>query len=493
MNLKPITRTDVPEAHRQTTQRLADRPTRLCKILLIAYMLVMPWAAKLATSDIKPFDVSRVAEILLMALCAATCTWLAFKPGPNRPVHSHLIVGLGLAVLLGALSTAQAAEPSWAIKEAGLWVGMAVITALVGTFDKRAIDQLMIGMLASHLFFNLLNLIFAMTGLALEGLAPAPEALTLGYENRRFFNHVQTISLPLVMIFFSMDHRRLVRLGSQWMFGSGLALLIATGGRASLLGVGLSTLLATYLLGRAPSPSGALRHIGKSYAWGAFFYASIFLIAPRVLNVDINTHLSERAQDTHTGELRVQLAHIAIEEIKKAPLLGIGPMQLAHQSNSIAAHPHNIYFQIGAEWGLVTLALFLGFGIWLVKSLFALASSRDTRKRILAVALGATLVSIAADAWFSGNFVMPVSQVWIAIAVGLALNAVNTNTQSTQNAQRTHGHLIRIYSAIALTCILATGYLTYLDVQRLDPIIEHSNKLGGPGREKPRYWSSGWF
>lgn len=472
---------------------LAYFASQLCKTLLMAYILVMPWAAKLATSDIKPFDVSRMAEVLLMLLCALVCAWVAFSPRSNDSGHPHLIIGLGIALLIGALSTSQAAEPLWAIKEAGLWLGMAVIAALVCTFDKRSVDQLMVCMLISHLFYSLLNLIFATTGMALDGLAPAPEALTLGHENRRFFNHVQTISMPLVLFFFSNDPRRLVRWGAQLMFGSGLALLIATGGRASLLGIGLSTVLAImYLLYLGATPKGTLKHVGGSYAWGALFYASIFLIAPHLWSVDINTHLSERVQDTHTGVLRIELAKIALEQMTNRPLLGIGPMQLAHLPNPIAAHPHNIYFQIGAEWGVVMLALFLWLGLWLVKVLLAKASSTDDYQKINSIAVAAALISMAVDACFSGNFVMPVSQVWIAVATGLALNAAKPGRQPTQNT-RTQRHLARTYAVIALTGILATTYLTCMDIGQLDTIIDQSNKMGGPGREKPRYWSSGWF
>ena len=486
--MQPISQ--APEA-RDPTQHEQPVLTSVCQALLMAYVLVMPWIAVMTPVPLKPFDFARVCEVLIMLMCAIGGVWLAFRRPLLAPGSRMLFAGVLIAMALGMVSGFRAAEPSWALKEAGLWLGMGAIAAMVSTFNARMVTQLLAGMLISHLFYNLLNLIFATAGMALSGAAPLPEVLTMGYENRRFFNHVQTMALPLVMVFFSMHPRRDVRVASQWMVGTGLALLLATGGRASLLGIGLSTLLAMYML-RANAQ--AIRHIVMSCAWGALTYGVVFLALPALLQIDRGGDLAARVADTQTADLRWQLALIAWEYIKAFPWLGIGPMHLAHAPNHIAAHPHNIYLQIAAEWGLPMLVLFALFVGWLVKRLIAVIQAAEKREpNLLSVGLFATVAAILADGWFSGNFVMPVSLLWISIVLGLAIGSTAHRPLRLPGQQSTRTMLAAGCALLALAGLLGSTCLTLADARHMDQWLEHATQLGGKGKLKPRYWSSGWF
>ena len=465
--------------------------TSICKALLIAYILVMPWAVVLTPVPLKPFDFSRVCAMLLMLMCALGCAWLAFKRSFITQGSRMLFAGLIIAMAFGMVSVVRAAEPAWGLKEMGLWMGLGAIAAIVSTFSARAVDQLLASMLISHLFYNLLNLIFAVAGMGLSGAAPLPEVLTMGYENRRFFNHVQTISLPLVMVFFSLHPRKGVRLASQWMAASGLALLVATGGRASMLAIGLAISLAVYLL-RAHTR--AIRHIIMSGTWGAANYAVVFLALPALFEVESGGSLAARATDIQTADLRWQLSLIAWDYIKAFPWFGIGPMHLAHAPNHIAAHPHNIYLQIAAEWGLPMLVLFVAFVWWLIKRLAAdIQAAKRQRPNVLAIALCSAIAAILIDGWFSGNFVMPVSLMWISIVTGLAIGPMNNRSRAQPEQQAMPKTLVACCATLALTGILGSTCLTLADTQHMESTLERATYLGGKGKLKPRYWSSGWF
>lgn len=475
----------------QTRDPIQHVLTSICKALLMAYVLVMPWITAMAPIPLKPFDFARVCEILLMLACALGCAWLAFKRPFIAPSSRLLFVGLLIAMSWGVISVFRSAEPAWALKEAGLWLGVGTIAAMVSTFSPRAVRQLLASMLISHLFYNVLNLIFAVVGMALSGAAPLPDVLTMGYENRRFFNHVQTIALPLVMVFCSMHPRKGVRVASQWMVGTGLALLLATGGRASLLGIGLATFLAIYLL-RANTQ--AIRHIVISCAWGALTYVLVFLALPALLEIGTGNNLTARAMDTQTADLRWQLALVAWEYIKAFPWLGIGPMHLAHAPNNIAAHPHNIYLQIAAEWGLPMLLLFAAFVCGLIKSLIeSIQTGKGQKPNLLAIALLSALVALLTDGWFSGNFVMPVSLLWIGIVTGLVMHLPANRPAMQPGKQAASRALAAGCAALAFAGLLGATCLTLIDARHMDQVLDHATQLGGKGKLKPRYWSSGWF
>lgn len=105
---------------------------------------------------------------------------------------------------------------------------------------------------------------------------------------------------------------------------------------------------------------------------------------------------------------RIVIIQQALTEFTQHPILGIGPGQLEFNYNKVS-HPHNLFLQILAEWGVIA---FLAF-ITLLLTLF-LKTTKYVHKEIstfnIFIFLGA--VSFIINCNFNGAHIYPSSQIY---------------------------------------------------------------------------------
>ena len=195
---------------------------------------------------------------------------------------------------------------------------------------------------------------------------------------------------------------------------------------------------------------------------------------------------------------RFFLWRIALNHMVKEPWLGVGPMHYAHYINPKAAHPHNVYLQVAAEWGVpMLLALFAicCLGAWHMAR--AIKACGNPEQAAIGVSLFVTVMAVAADGMFSGNFVMPVSQMWIAVSIGWAMAwtrlhaplSARCGGKSPWRASSSAWAAIALLASQAWLCWSiapeALDLRTYLSHTRAD--------MSSSVRRCPRFWSNGWF
>jgi hypothetical protein len=220
-------------------------------------------------------------------------------------------------------------------------------------------------------------------------------------------------------------------------------------------------------------------------------------------------------QELASSHFRDYLLASAFKLWQSAPWVGVGPMHFAHWYNGEAAHPHNIYAQVLAEYGAIGVVLILVPAFqWMVRTLGALRATPAVHAPV-AVGLTVALVGIVVDGAFSGNFVMPVSQLWIAVLIGLCMAApkafgtdggARASDASTSAASSTspwtRPRMLPAPLLLALKLALAMA-LTAMAVEALQTCAVTSSPqfdTSGPvhGRSdvdntNPRYWTHGWF
>jgi O-antigen ligase len=159
-------------------------------------------------------------------------------------------------------------------------------------------------------------------------------------------------------------------------------------------------------------------------------------------------------------------------------------MHLAAQPNRLAMHPHQAYLQLLAEWGIVyTAALLVALSAWLWRGVRAWRRdpAADDARTALLLAVLASLV----DAAFSGNAVMPMSQLWIALAWG---------AWAGTSAVAVAGAPLR--PARALLVLLAAGELAaavpaVTQWRHLESVLQQSLTDRTGAKMQPRFWSHG--
>lgn len=459
--------------------------------LVAAYLLCVPLLVA-SLSKVGGHDAARLAQIALGAICALVLLLDRRTHGERCSKPRWLVVAA--LVGLAASSALRAPDATMAGRELAVFVGMLAIALVVSRSADTLHRPSLLASSASALYIAVILLIVCATYFAGGRLNRAE--LFVGYDNYRFFNHVQTAALPLSVLAVSVAPARSRRWALAWCAAiGGFALLFAIMGRGTLVGMAVGAAAIAVMFGARALP--LLRKLGVAACGGLLGYAMLFWALPLLLGAPPG--LADGYYDARVGsiEMRLYLWRIALSYIEQAPWLGIGPMHYAHHPTGDAAHPHNIYLQIAAEWGLPALAILLWLGAVLMRRL-ATAVSRcaDARERDCGMGLLFACVAIAVDGLFSGNFVMPVSQVWTAFTVGWALAWLRWHEPIDVSAPAqpvTPWSPARIVALGLLVSQLWLAAVIAPEVRKLDEVVQQAMDRFPSATMNPRFWSHGWF
>jgi O-antigen ligase len=466
---------------------------------IFAYLLLVPCTA--VWVPLRSHDYSRVVAVLVGAICAmhtANALWQ-----PRHAIHTLVPRSPGWRLWLLAAGTVALASVlhapivTKAFQEFGVWLGCGFVAiTIASSFDEGDAVRLGQVVVVATLSYNCAALLVPILGLLLDGYAMDIVELPLGYDNRRFLNHVQTVALPLTAAYFhQLNQSKRWALAAWLALVAGFALLYLTGGRGTFLGLAVGVLLSPLWLGRSCWPG--VRPLVFSAGAGYLIYAMMFTHLSNPSGSAGQPDLAGRAMESGTVRTRLLLAWLSVEYIKESPWLGVGPMHFAHWPNWAAAHPHNVFLQVGAEWGLPMLALLLiAATVGLAKLLRTIRRSSVQEGKLVGGLLGVTCVAVLVDGCVSGNFVMPVSQLWIAVCAGAAAHwQRHTRPGATAIAQSscTRASPAKLLAAALVTTQVLQLVLVTTDLASLDEILQRARILSGSTHASPRFWVNGWF
>lgn len=309
-----------------------------------------------------------------------------------------------------------------------------------------------------------------------------------GFDNIRFLNHAQTIVLPLVGIVLvsptTPGWLRRVAAFTLFMGGGILALYLS---RASVLGLLIGSVATAVLVGRDSRRylvGVCVCVIAGMVAMGLAWYFWLSALTTRM------------TQDLGTSHYRDYLAGLALDMVTHSPWWGIGPMHFSHTVNPIAAHPHNFYVQLLAELGLpasLLMGFFLVRGLIHAKRLLPFVMSESPA---LASGLTVGTVAVLVDACFSGNFVMPISQMWIAMLLALLLGLYRERHRKSMEPMGSPALSWWPRALVAGAMIAAAVPAAQESVEtgtiHIDTGEPMKAAIGDQGLN-PRFWAHGWF
>jgi O-antigen ligase len=405
---------------------------------------------------------------------------------------------LALFFACGAISATMAHTPAYAGVEVALFVLLlAVALAIADQVQRRGIPLIRTALqaIACVAVLHAVRIVVNYCASFALGTQLEPIDFAPGFTNYRFFNHTQTVLLPLLVLLYCITlHTSRLRhlwlaLVSLWWF-----CIFATTGRGSLIGLAAGAVFAAVVLRRAAAAY--LKAFVVTFACGIAMYVLFLVIIPVLAghaSFGAIEYAIERSKND-PASARFYIWGNALDLVRQHPWFGVGPMHFAHDAARFAmgAHPHDWVAQIGAEWGLPALLL-LGFA--LLAGLRALVHTRARMSSIENgdVVLPALLTSGAAvlvDGLVSGLIVMPQSQLAIAMYLGLAIAWVRMNAPAPP---RVAGVAMRCANALvllaALSC-LAGG--VYADVALVTK-DGTPNAAMNPGLRWPRLWERGFF
>jgi O-antigen ligase len=445
-------------------------------------------------------DAQRINEVAFLALAGlglvlgmsgAPAAFLGASPGGRS---------LALFFICGIASATMAYSPRYAGLEIALFLLLLALALAVADQVQRGGTPAMlvalqavgcVGVLhAVRIIVNYIGSYVLSTQLEAQDFAP-------GFTNIRFFNHTQTVLLPLLVLLYCLTPAT-SRLRYLWLSLVSLwwATIFATTGRGSLLGLAAGAIFVVAVLRRSALPY--LKALTLTLAGGIAIYVVFLVIVPTISGhgaLGAFEQVVERSKSDPSSR-RFFVWGNALELIRQHPWFGVGPMHFAHDAARFkwAAHPHDWVLQVAAEWGLPAL-LCLGFAV--VQGLRALVRSRTGVSSIEGggFALPALLASGAAvlvDGLVSGLIVMPQSQLAIALYLGFAIAWVRMAAPTALPAQA-HGMATRLASVLlllaALACLVHGAYPDIVDLMNDNPPGADMNR----GLRWPRLWEFGFF
>lgn len=470
-------------------QNLA-RPALLVGLYLMAVLApVLPWTGSMS------HDAVRLAQLLAGLALLSGLAFASLRG--NACTAAPPSLALLCLLLMGTASVVGAARSEVALRDfCLLLVGLLAVWPheRPSNLPTRHHRQIFVPLLvAGTAFYAALELLLIGSGLVLDHTLDYWQVFA-GYVNPRFFNHVQTLLIPLLAGVIGLcGLRPLWRRLAWFALASNAFFLLLLMGRATGLALTVSSLLVLLLFGAF-----ARAYVGRlllGIAAGALLYMLLIKLLPTLINMEavpVFRELGERG----SVEARFYLWRLALDMIHAHPLLGVGPMHYADHFNGEAAHPHNIYLQIAAEYGLPFFSL-LGFLVlrWLIRTTRTLRTHLRQTGDPLALACYAAVTGALVDGGFSGNFVMPLPQLWIVITLML-LNGRLPPPASGVAPVRPHaihtalwrGGLVMLFVAQFVGLLQAVSEFSQTPV-RINGAAQHPDAT----HFSPRFWRDGWF
>ncbi|WP_343602000.1 O-antigen ligase family protein [Roseateles sp.] len=437
-------------------------------------------------------DFTRLCQLTIVLL--ATLHWVIWPD--SMPKLTGGAWPWFLLVAFVAASCALAAHPWIAVREVLVMVGLIVLAARLhrplmrAEARRRTLDALAIGAAIYGVIWVLL------LGLgSTSGTFFSPWDLTTGFDNARFLNHAQTVALPLVgVVAASADRARWLRITAFVALVCGGAILTLYLARSSILALLIGAIVMYCVFGRkirayvsAMTAGLALGSILLGISWWLWIRAAV------------GSNMTDSLMAIH---FRDYLNFRALDMWLASPWFGVGPMHFSHAVNPIAAHAHDFFVQVLAEYGAPAACLLA----WLVgrevRPMIAALRRYHATEPTLAAGLCVASVAVLVDAAFSGNFVMPISQLWIALLLALLMSvkrwhespAEEVDAFSSKAAHRAGWLAVRV--ALSMVMVAASASAFDEGLHRLPPHLETGEPMKQPIGEveySPRFWAHGWF
>jgi O-antigen ligase len=457
------------------------------------YLVIAPvWYPAIAP---RMYDNARLLQLGVLALVmlsllltavrgAVASAWLALG-NPARALITVMIIG-------GALSASLSGAPQLGALEialvAQLVLAFLVVNAAMRVVREKAESALAVAIASGAALvsvkFWVTQVSYMFEGKQFQWVSPF-----LDFANVRFFSQHQSYALLLIPLAAALPGvSRTWRIvvyfiaanfwALQWMVGSRAVWVGAVAGAIAVLALARGG--RTAWLGQQAMlvVSGALIYV---------LFSQFVASAPGAAPVPGASAVVEFGSQSDTD--RMAMAAVSLKMLTKRPLLGVGPGQWGlNQALVKNAHPHNSPLQLLSEYGLLAGAAGVALGALLL--LFAVRTLRaQTQQNASPVtaSLCAALVMGLVDSQFSGNLIMPHSQILLCVIAGWLVGrtqAIAPGGERDAGCRRSE-RLALVGVAMLAMCTTAILAIEYVDVVQPMP--------GNLQLRHPHFWQYGRF
>ncbi|MFH5834245.1 O-antigen ligase family protein [Halalkalibaculum sp. DA384] len=480
-------------------------------IWFVFYICIL--AAVLVTSfsitSLSYFNQKKIVESAILGFSSILFLCFLYKKQIVR-LRSSVWIGLTIILIIGTVSSALAPLPQWAFLQVGWYLLIGQLLFLCSYLyqeDKEHyIKVVLIGLIVLCILY--LTRVYAdyITGLFNDNWTTWPEqnrielrkngvllnpSAYLGFNHVRFFNHIQTWTLPLLAFAYLYFKDRIIP-GLQYLLlffiSSWWMLVFAADARGTMVASTLGLLSIVVLFRKRCIPFAKVYLL--TAAAGLVLYLSLFLL-PQNGGREILSRFGDSG--------RLDVWWFTIEQIMKHPFLGLGPMHFSYMGiNPPWSTPHNLILQTAAEWGipaviLATVLVTTGLVKFIKQSLHFPANEMDPRRLIWRIALIASITAALAHSMVSGIFNSSLSQLLFTIVGGAIIGEyfLCSNRKLFRARTKTSLAAVAIIGLLGINTVFV-AYKVASDIPHLDERKrEFFEKFDTPFKLYPRFWHQG--
>lgn len=471
---------------------------------VFAYLVIFPTAQTRILDTLILYDNKRLGEALLFTF--VSILMIGYKPLRTQvaaQIFNLCTFGKAFLILLlvsALVSTFIAPYTEWAVLELSHTILLVLSIFLVASVVQEIPDQALILLKWATIGMVCLYLLKFMIGYALHlsGAYPLWPGTELqrgisGFANKRFFNHVQTWTIPLLLIFIWREKNAKLKVFFLVVTSFWLMLMIASSARGTFVGVaGAIIIISIYL---REGLKNLWIEILKSGVIASLLYVLFFRILVHLNSESLLDRFMSHGVQGRGGEWLS-----ALPVILDNPVFGVGPMHYASAFYENWGHPHNWFIQIAYEMGIPTAvfaSILIGMGIYKFARQIKIQRTQERTPEIGSFKVGLlwSLLAATIHGLLSGIIVMPLSQVWLILIVGFAMG-LYVNDDKVAEIEKLK---VSRYSKIVLVLIIASlsGYFywctqhsTNTDIRRAEYVEKYE---GNDSTIRPRFWGQGKF
>jgi len=443
-------------------------------------------------------DAKRVLQLGgLAALSVFALTWAPLRNATCMQmgrVTGLDTLALGLFVVIGVVSALRLQHPAYSLLDVSMILVMLLlifITAASRTLAGTSFDRWGVLLLAAMGFAVFVQESMGMVVGWVTGDEFSYQQALVHFAHPRFFNHLQTLSIPvLAALPLLFPGRRgivaicIVLLGFQWY------LVIFTAARGTT--VGLVTAMVFIALWLPEQRRFWLRYQFAGLLVAALLYAGALFLNTTLIPQSGSFYANSVGRPMMHTSGRSVFWRVALEDGLKNPATGAGPGRYACEiKRFMPAHPHSFLFRIIGEWGFIAFFLVVFVAgrvvVRLLKQLKSLNSTGQTGPPLRAM-LATSLIAGVIHACLSGVLIMPAGQALMVLIGGWTLGlTVSPNTPRPGTSRYlTAGNRILLVAGVLLA-LMQFVFATY-EIPRLH---ERTIYAGTYGPMAPRFWQDG--
>lgn len=462
-------------------------------------VIFLPGLFLLATSTFYPFDFLPVFDakrILQLVLFAVLLTFATAWAPLRTAIFAQLdrVKRRDAAILfvffaIGLVSALRLVHPAYPLLDVSMMLVLLVmvfITAAARDLASARFDRWAVLLLAVLGFAVFIQESMGILVGWVTGVEFSYKQALVHFAHPRFYNHLQTWSIPLLAALpLLFSERRGIKLICILLLGLQWFLVILTAARGTT--VGLVTAMVFVAIWLPAQRQFWLRYQIAGLLTALAIYAGIFFLNTIFIPQSGNFYANSVGRPMMHTSGRSFLWRLAIEDGLSNPVIGSGPTQYACDiERHLPSHPHSFPFRIMGEWGIVAFVLLLllasGVAVSLLKRLKSMSESGQTGPPLRAM-LATSLIAGAIHACLSGVLIMPASQVAMILIAGWTLSLTNPHVQAG-------GKFPGKPLILATGLLVAVAQLTFAAFE-IPNLHERTAYADAYGAMVPRIWQEG--